>query len=72
MKLFLTTLALVTATVMPSIANTAVTITKINFAGAGGIQDERYGTFVVPDRDISESAYGGPLRRYDVQSSQDD
>ena len=66
MKLFLTTLALVTATVMPSIANTAVTITKINFAGAGGIQDERYGTFVVPDRDISESAYGGPLRRYDV------
>jgi hypothetical protein len=66
MKIILTTLALVTAAAMPSIADTALPITKINFAGAGGIQDQRYGTFVVPDRDTSQSAYGGQLSRYDV------
>ncbi len=64
MKVFL--IALVTVAAMPLIANATVPITKINFAGAGGWQDERFGTFVVPDRDTSQSAYGGPLRRYDA------
>ena len=47
-------------------AETAVPITRISFAGAGGDFTHRYGTFVVPDKDTSVSAYGGSLRRYDV------
>lgn len=66
MKIFLTTLALLATSAIPAIANTALPITKISFAGAGGIQDERFGTFVVPDSDTSQSAYGGLLSRYDV------
>lgn len=48
------------------IAETAVPITRITFAGAGGSFTERYGTFIVPDKDTSVSAYGGALSRYDV------
>lgn len=47
-------------------AGTAVPITRISFAGAGGNFNERYGTFIVPDKDTSVSAYGGALSRYDV------
>lgn len=47
-------------------AETAVPITRISFAGAGGNFSQRYGTFVVPDKDTSVSAYGGALTRYDV------
>lgn len=57
------------ATVLGSkavIAETAVPITRISFAGAGGNFSQRYGTFVVPDKDTSLPAYGGALTRYDV------
>ncbi|MGB5962659.1 MAG: hypothetical protein WBG73_18615 [Coleofasciculaceae cyanobacterium] len=47
-------------------AETAVPITRISFAGAGGNFTQRYGIFVVPDQDTSLSAYGGALSRYDV------
>ncbi|HEY9885432.1 MAG TPA: hypothetical protein V6C98_17645, partial [Thermosynechococcaceae cyanobacterium] len=47
-------------------AGTEVPITRIDFAGAGGDFQHRTGTFVVPDRDTTLSAYGGSLRRYDV------
>ena len=47
-------------------AETAVPITRISFAGAGGNFNQRYGTFIVPDQDTSVSAYGGALTRYDV------
>ncbi|SRR5579883_338199 len=47
-------------------AGTEVPITRIDFAGAGGDFTHRTGTFVVPDRDTTVSAYGGLLRRYDV------
>jgi len=47
-------------------AETAVPINRISFAGAGGNFSQRYGTFVVPDKDTSVSAYGGALTRYDV------
>ena len=47
-------------------AGTEVPITRIDFAGAGGDFHQRQGTFVVPDRDTTVSAYGGSLRRYDV------
>ncbi len=47
-------------------AETAVPITRISFAGAGGNFTQRYGTFIVPDKDTSVSAYGGALSRYDV------
>lgn len=47
-------------------ASTEVPITRIDFAGAGGDFQHRTGTFVVPDRDTTVSAYGGSLRRYDV------
>ena len=47
-------------------AGTEVPITRIDFAGAGGDFQHRTGTFVVPDRDTTVSAYGGSLRRYDV------
>ncbi len=49
-----------------AIANTEVPITRIDFAGAGGDQFHRWGTFTVPDRDTTVSAYGGSLRRYEV------
>jgi hypothetical protein len=52
-----------------AIAGTAVPITRISFAGAGGDFRHRYGTFTVPDQDTSRSAYGGALRRYDVHIS---
>jgi hypothetical protein len=51
------------------IAGTSVPITRISFAGAGGDFSHRYGTFTVPDKDTSRSAYGGTLRRYDVHIS---
>jgi hypothetical protein len=57
------------ATVLGNIratAETAVPITRISFAGAGGNFSQRYGTFVVPDQDTAISAYGGALTRYDV------
>lgn len=62
------TLATVTAlaTITPVFASTAVPINRIDFAGAGGNFNQRYGTFVVPDRDTTVSAYGGKLTRYDV------
>ncbi len=47
-------------------ADTAVPITRISFAGAGGDFTHRYGTFVVPDQNTTVPAYGGALRRYDV------
>jgi hypothetical protein len=47
-------------------AGTEVPITRIDFAGAGGDFQHRTGTFVVPDRDTTLSAYGGSLRRYEV------
>jgi hypothetical protein len=51
----------------PALAGTAVPINRIDFAGAGGNFNERYGTFEVPDRDTSRPAYGsGRLTRYDV------
>jgi hypothetical protein len=47
-------------------SQTAVPITRINVARAGGDPNHRWVTFVVPDKDTSRSAYGGKLSRYDV------
>lgn len=54
------------ATLTPTLAGTAVPINRIDFAGAGGNFNQRYGTFVVPDSDTTVSAYGGKLTLYDV------
>jgi hypothetical protein len=54
-------------TIAPSsLAQTALPITRINVARAGGDTFHRWVTFVVPDKDTSASAYGGALSRYDV------
>jgi hypothetical protein len=45
---------------------TAVPITRINVARAGGDQFHHWVTLVVPDKNTAVAAYGGELRRYDV------
>ncbi len=49
-----------------ALSQTALPITRINVARAGGDPNHRWVTFVVPDKDTSASAYGGKLSRYDV------
>lgn len=52
----------------PTLATTEVPITSIRFVEAqqGG---QARGIFIVPDRDTTQSAYGGKLSRYDVHIS---
>jgi len=67
--LAMTTLVATPALLLESnaaIARTPPSILRINFAGVGGDNTHRYGTFVVPDRDTSVSADGGSLTRYDI------
>lgn len=49
-----------------AIAGPAFSPPRINFAGAGGNQTQRFGTFVVPDRDTSLFVADSGLTRYDL------
>lgn len=51
-----------------AIAGTEVPISYIGFSGVGA-SNSTTGTFIVPDNDTTQSAYGGKLRRYDVHIS---
>lgn len=50
----------------PAIARPALFNYRVNFAGAGGNFTQRYGSFVVPDRDTSVAIAQSGLTRYDV------
>lgn len=60
--------AMDTTTIQAALAKTVVPISEIAIKGQTQLGEDKYliGKFVIPDRDNTQSAYGGKLRQYDV------